>query len=141
MRDRREHVLVLAEIHAAENGFRGEIDSGVAHELDVDVESYRAYRKICAAIDDYELRYRGHEVLNGISDPPSNELETAERLIGYSLDLHRTWRGSTGWNPDEVCEYARRILATTLTLKAQLERRQLKLGHEHEAEVGLAHEL
>lgn len=74
MSDRREHVLMLAEIKAAENGFRGEIDTGVARELDVDVEAYRAYRQVCAAIDEYELRHRGHEVLKGIPEENSRSV-------------------------------------------------------------------
>ena len=130
MRDHREHVLVLAEIRAAEKGFRGELDTGVAQELGIDVETYRAYRSVCGAIDDYELRNRGHEVLAGIGQQLPTELATADDLIDRAMELHRSWRGATGWHPDVVSVHARRILATALTLKSQIERRPRQLGSD-----------
>lgn len=130
MTNRREHVLVLAETTAAENGFRGELDTGVARELGVDVEAYRHYRQVCAAIDQYELQHRGHELLASSAPEPTTELETVEDLIERALDLHRSWRGATGWHPDEISTHARRILATALTLKGQIERQSQQLERE-----------
>jgi hypothetical protein len=39
--DRRDHVLVLAEINAAERALVDELDAGVAAELGVSLAAYR----------------------------------------------------------------------------------------------------
>jgi hypothetical protein len=127
MRDHRDHVLVPAEIHAAERGLGGDLEAGVAEELGVTADAYRSYRQVCEVIDRY-----GDRQLDAPTEPQGIELplggeerialrRTADMIVEAGLDLYSRSASRIVRRPDEITAAARLVLTSGLTLKAQLD--------------------
>lgn len=150
MSDTREDVLVIAEINAADAGFRDDLDFGVALELGVIVAQYQAYKEVAAAIDRYGgLRAtprpgREDQAIPQLArrSPDDGPKETLERLVQAAMDLYRAQPDLPPAPAALIADRARRVLATACELKVQLLRpasRQQKREGAQEKGAGLDH--